>query len=111
MSEFEMASLFYQVLEAAHAALANFLTVVFAVLVVGYFMAGKLDRIASIFLSGVNSLFAIGMTNEIVGLYSDLARLAWEIAQYTGSDGTAFSWHGMASSLVNGPPWAIPIVV
>jgi hypothetical protein len=81
------------------------------VLVVSYFVASKLDRLASIFLLGVYSLFAIGMTNEIVGLYLDLARLAWEIAQYSGSNGTAFSWHGMASSLVNGPPWVIPIVV
>jgi len=80
MSEFEMASLFYQVLTAAHAALANFLTVVFAVLVVSYFVAEKIDRIAAMFLLGVYSLFAIGMTNEIVGLYSDLVRLGWEMA-------------------------------
>ena len=46
--------------------------------------------------------------NEIVGLYSDLVRLAWEMANYPG---TTFEWHGMASSLVSGPPWFIPTVV
>ncbi len=46
MSEYEMASLFCQVVEAGHATLANFLTVVFAVLVVSYFVADKLDRVA-----------------------------------------------------------------
>ena len=33
MTEYEMASLFFQIVETAHAAMANYLTVVFAILV------------------------------------------------------------------------------
>jgi hypothetical protein len=64
MSEFEMASLFYQVLGAAHAALANFPLVIFAVLVVSYFVAGKLDRLASSFL--FDQMTAAALVNGFV---------------------------------------------
>jgi len=111
MSEYEMATLFYQVVEAAHAALANYLTVVFAVLVVSYFVANKLNRVAWICLLGVYSIFAIGMTNEIVSLYSDMVRLGWQMASQMDAEKTALSWHGMASGIEDGPRWAIPIVV
>ncbi len=111
MSEFEMASLFYQVIEVAHAALANYLTVVFAVLIVSHFAADKLDRSAWVVLLGVYSLFAIGMTNEIASLYSDFVRLGWEMAKIADADGTTLSWNGMATRNADGPAWAIPIVV
>ena len=106
-----MANLFYQLVEAAHAALANYLTVVFVVLVVSYFVAHKIDRAAWIFLLGVYSLFAIGVTNEIFSLYSDMVRLGWQMANQFDAENTALSWHGMASSTAGGPRWSIPITV
>lgn len=106
MTEYELAALFYQIVEAAHAAMTNFLTVVFAVLVVSYFVGEKLDRFASVALIIVYSFFCFGMIREIYFLYSDLARLGWEMASYPGN---AFDWHGMASSLTQGPPRIIPL--
>jgi hypothetical protein len=50
MSEYEMASLFFQVVETAHAAIANFLTVVFAVLIVSFFAVQKIERVSMITL-------------------------------------------------------------
>ena len=106
MTEFEAASLFFQIIDTAQAALTNFLTVVFAVIVVGYLAADKLDRTASTLLVVVYSLFCFGMGREIYSLYSDLARLGFEIAKFPGD---VLSWHGMASSSKTGPDWLIPI--
>ncbi len=111
MSEYEMASLFFQVVETAHAAIANYLTVVFAVLVVSYFVAQKIERTSLIFLIVVYSVFSIGMINEIFSLYSDLIRLGWEMAVQFDAENSALSWLGMASSNASGPQWAIPIIV
>ena len=41
MTEYEYAALFFQVSETAHAAIANFLTVVFAMIVVSYLAAHR----------------------------------------------------------------------
>lgn len=86
--------------------MTNFLTVVFAVLVVSYFVGERLDRFASVTLIVVYSFFCFGMIREIYFLYADLARLGWEMASYPGD---AFGWHGMASSLTQGPPQIIPL--
>ncbi len=108
MSDYELASLFFQVIDTAHAALANFLTVVFAVLVVTHFVAHKLDRLSAFLLLTVYSLFSIGMTNEIVSLYSDFVRLGHRMAENGATD---LGWLGMTSSGQDGPVWAIPIIV
>ena len=106
ITEYEIASLFYQVVDTAQAAMTNFLTVVFAVIVVSYFAGEKLDRFASSLLIFVYSFFCFGMIREIYYLYSDLARLGWKMASFPGS---TFDWHGMASSLTQGPPQIIPL--
>jgi len=106
LSEYEIAALFYQVVEAAQAAITNFLTVVFAVIVVGYFVGDRLEKAVAGLLLVVYSLFCFGMIREIYFLYSDLARLGWEMANYPGSP---FDWHGMASQLTSGPPRIIPL--
>ncbi len=111
MSEYEIASLFYQIVETAHAALANYLTVVFAVLISSFLVATKVDRSTWIALLGVYSLFSIGMINEIVSLYSDMVRLGWEMVEFSERTGTALTWHGMASATEDGPAWIIPIAV
>jgi len=110
MTEYEMASLFFQIVETAHAALANFLTVVFAILVVSYFAASKLDRTVAILLFGIYSIFAIGMTREIFSLYADMARLGFEMGQVYGTDG-ALTWLGITISGGEGPLWEAPYAV
>jgi hypothetical protein len=111
MSEYEIASLFYQIVETAHAALANYLTVVFAVLISIFLVGTRVDRSTWFALLGVYSFFSIGMINEIVSLYSDMVRLGWEMAEISAKTGTALTWHGMASSTADGPAWFIPITV
>ena len=105
MTEFEYATLFFQIIETANSVTANFLTVVFAVIAVSYFVADKLDRTASILLLFVYSLYCFGIIREIFFLYSDMARLGSEMAQLTGE---SLSWLGMTQAATEGPQLVIP---
>ncbi|MEM1173691.1 MAG: hypothetical protein AAGI27_02670 [Pseudomonadota bacterium] len=105
MSEFEKATLFFQIIETAHSAMANYLTVVFAVVAVSYFVADRLDRLAAFLLIVVYSFFCFGMIREIFFLYSDMARLGHEMAQVSGD---VYRWLGIALSSKDAPAWVIP---
>ncbi|MEM9690354.1 MAG: hypothetical protein AAF917_12860 [Pseudomonadota bacterium] len=108
MTDFEQATLFFQIIDTAHSAVANFLTVVFAVVAVSYFVAERLDRSVSLLLLGVYSLFCIGMIREIFYLYSDMARLGHAMAQEPSD---AFDWLNIAQNSVNNPETVIPYSV
>jgi xanthine/uracil permease len=111
MTEYEYATLFFQVSETAHAAIANFLTVVFAMIVVSYLTAHKLDRYATGLLLTAYSLFSLGLSFEIFNLYRDFGELGWELAQYHDANPTAYAWLGMATDTENGPNRIIPAVI
>ncbi len=105
MTDYEKATLFFQIVETAHSAMANYLTVLFAVVAVSYFVADRLDRVASTLLLIVFSFFCFGMIREIFFLYSDMARLGHEIAQVPGD---VYDWLGIAQFSVDSPQWVIP---
>lgn len=106
VTEYESLSLFFQILDTAHAALANYLTVVFAVVLVMFFAGRKLDGLSWGFLVVVYTLFVLGMVNEIVSMYSDMVRLGFEIGQTQSP-----VWFGMAAATDEGPVMLIPYVV
>ena len=111
MTEYEYATLFFQVSETAHAAIANFLTVVFAMLVVSYLAAHRLDRYATTLLLTAYTLFSLGIAFEIFNLYRDFGELGWELAKYHDANPAAHSWIGMATDLEKGPNRFIPGVI
>ena len=111
MTEYEYATLFFQVSETAHAAIANFLTVVFAMIVVSYLAAHKLDRYATALLLTAYSLFSFGLSFEIFNLYRDFGELGWELAQYHEANPAAYNWLGMATDSDRGPNRFIPAVI
>jgi hypothetical protein len=111
MTEYEYATLFFQVADTAHAAIANFLTVVFAMLVVSYLAAHRLDRYATVLLLTAYSLFSLGIAFEIFNLYRDFGALGWELAQYHDANPAAYNWLGMATDLDSGPNLFIPAVI
>ena len=80
MSEYELASLFYQVVDVANASLANFLTITSAMLVVCYLAADKLDRVSAFLVLTLFTVFALGMINEVYSEYRDLVGIGQEIA-------------------------------
>jgi hypothetical protein len=111
MTEYEYATLFFQVSETAHAAIANFLTVVFAMIVVSYLAAHRIDRYATGLLLTAYTLFSLGLAFEIFNLYRDFGELGWELAKYHDANPAAFTWLGMATDLKTGPNWLIPAVI
>ena len=111
MTEYEYATLFFQVSETAHAAIANFLTVVFAMLVVSYLAAHRLDRYATTLLLTAYTLFSLGIAFEIFNLYRDFGELGWELAKYHDANPAAHGWIGMATDLEKGPNRFIPAVI
>ena len=111
MTEYEYATLFFQLSETAHAAIANFLTVVFAMLVVSYLAADKLDRYATSLLLTAYTLFSLGLAFEIFNLYRDFGELGWELAKYHDANPAAYTWLGMATDLESGPNRFIPAVI
>tara|TARA_R110002072_G_scaffold150048_2_gene298123 strand:+ start:43 stop:447 length:405 start_codon:yes stop_codon:yes gene_type:complete len=110
MSDYEYASLFFTIMEAAQATFANFLAIVSGMIAVSYFFAHKLDRTLSSLLLLIFSLFALGFINELFAAYSDFARLAAVIGERGGMAESALGWMG---PVVNGAggiaavPWII----
>jgi hypothetical protein len=96
MTEYELAALFYQVVDVANATMANFLAVTFGMMVVCYLAAHKLDRASAIVVLALYSLNSLGMINEIYSEYSDMVRIGKEIAQSATGAGSRLSWHGFA---------------
>ena len=93
MSEYEIVSLFHQVITGVNASMTNFLTVLFAMLVAGYLAAHRLDRISSIIVVVIYSLFTLGMTNEIYLGYRDFAAIGQEMVRVGRLPGSSIGWH------------------
>lgn len=96
MSEYELAALFYQVVDVANASLANFLTITSAMLVVCYLAAAKLDRVSAFLVLTLFTVFSMGMINEIYSEYRDLVGIGMEIARSAEDPGSSLKWHGFA---------------
>ena len=94
MSDFEMATLFFQINQSAQSALANYIAVIFAMLAAGYFAAHRLDKISSSLLLLLFSVFCLGMANEVYGLYNDMGHLAGNMAEAGMDPASSLGWHG-----------------
>lgn len=110
MTDYEYASLFFSIMDAAQATFANFLAIVSGMIAVSYFFAQKLDRTLSGLLLLIYSLFALGFINELFSAYSDFARLGAVLAERGQVPGSGLGWMG---PVIAGPgglaavPWII----
>jgi len=110
MSDYELASLFFTVMEAAQATFANFLAIISGMIAVSYFFAHKLDRTLSGLLLTIYSLFSLGFINELFAAYSDFARLGAEISVHGQLPDTGLGWMGPVIAGADGlaaVPWII----
>jgi hypothetical protein len=94
MTEFETATLFYQIVDLATSTSANFLTIISVMLVVSYLAAHKLDTISTVLILVIFSLFALGNINELYSEYSDLVGLGKQLGELGAKPGSSLSWHG-----------------
>jgi len=110
MTDYEYASLFFAILDAAQATFANYLAIVSGMIAVSYFFAHKLDRTLSALLLLIYSLFALGFINELFSAYSDFARLGAVLAERGALPGSGLGWMG---PVIAGPGGlaAIPFVI
>lgn len=93
MSEYEIVSLFHEVITGVNASMTNFLTVLMAMLVVSYLVANRLDRPASLVVVVLYSIFMLGMINEIYSGYRDFAAIGREMARMGAEPGASIGWH------------------
>lgn len=93
MTDYELLSLVMQTVSALAASQANFMTGVFAMLVVGYVAAHRLDRIAVALIVAVYSIFCVGMFAEVWGLGTNLALLFDQIGARAAQPGSSLGWH------------------
>ncbi len=103
MSDYELASLFFTIMEAAQATFANFLAIISGMIAVSYFFAHKLDRTLSALLLVIFSLFSLGFINEIFAAYSDLPDWALRSAHRASCPRPV--WAGWARSLAALAVW------
>lgn len=93
MTEYEVVSLFHQIVTGANASLTNFLTVLMAMLVASYMAAGKLDGKTTGMILAVYSVFSLGMMNEIYSGYRDFAAVGMEMVRMGRMPGSSIAWH------------------
>lgn len=111
MTEYELASLFYQVVDVANATMANFLAVTFGMMVVSYLAAHRLDRKAVAVVLTLYILYSMGMINEMFNEYRDLISIGNEIAVAATNPGSGLSWHGFAIAGPNAIAQYVPLWV
>jgi hypothetical protein len=110
MTDYELVSLFYQIQSNLTGSTANFMTGAFAMLVAGYLVGHRLDRVATGILLVIFSVFTLGLGNEMRGLASDMALVGREITSRAAADPTSdLMWHPAAGGLDFGFIW--PTVV
>jgi len=110
MTDYELASLFFTIMDAAQATFANFLAIISGMIAVSYFFAHKLDRTLSTLLLVIFSLFSLGFINELFAAYSDFARLGAEISAQGQLPDTSLGWMGPVMGEPEGlsaVPWII----
>ena len=111
MSEFEIASLFNELLSTVLAVLETFMAALFAMLATAYFVAPRLTRVMSATVVGLFTLFstlviflAFAASRRVAGFGAQLD----EMASQTGSD---LSWLFFVPAAVPVVPAAVVIVL
>jgi hypothetical protein len=93
MTDYEIVSLFHEVITGVNASLTNYLTVLLAMLVASHLAAHRLDRGAATVALLIYSVFSLGMINEIHAGYRDFAAIGMEMARVGGLPGSTIGWH------------------
>lgn len=94
MTDYELTYLFFQAVQTGNATMANYMTLVFGMLVTSYMAAHRLDRVMMWIALLIYSMFALGFCNEIFQVYSDFARLGLMLAERGKAPGHDLTWFG-----------------
>lgn len=110
MSAFEQTYLFFEIISVGNATMANYMTLVFGMLVTSYLAAHRLDRVMMWIALVIYSMFALGFINEIFQAYSDFARLGLALAEKGQLPNADLAWFGPVA-VGEGAMHVIPTIV
>lgn len=102
MTEYEHAILLLELLQAGNGTMANYMTLVFGMLVTSYLAAHRIDRVMLWIALAIYSMFALGFCNEIFQIYSDFSRLGIQMHEMGQAPSTDLKWLG---PVVNSPDY------
>jgi len=94
MTDYELTNLFFQAVQTGNGTMANYMTLIFGMLVSSYLAAHRLDRWMMVIAILIYSMFALGFCNEIYQVYSDFARLGLTLAERGIKPGNDLGWFG-----------------
>ena len=94
MTNYELTYLFYEAIQVGNGTMANYMTLVFGMLVTSYLAAHRLDRVMMWIALIIYSMFALGFCNEIFQSYSDFARLGILLAERGQLPDSDLGWFG-----------------
>ncbi|KAA9134149.1 hypothetical protein F3N42_00985 [Marinihelvus fidelis] len=106
MSEFEQVSLFFQIVSVGNGTMANYMTLVFGMLVTSYLAAHRIDRVMMWIALVIYSMFALGFCNEIYQVYSDFSRLGIVLAERGQLPQSGLGWFGPVATSAD----ALPVI-
>lgn len=110
MTDYELSNLLFQSLSVANATMANYMTLVFGMLVSSYLAAHRLDRIMMWIALVLYSVFALGFCNEIFQVYSDFSRIGLQLSERSALPDTSLLWFSAVGNSGDGLA-AIPHIV
>jgi hypothetical protein len=94
MTEYEHAILFLELIQTGNATMANYMTLVFGMLVTSYLAAHRIDRVMLWIALAIYTMFALGFCNELIQIYSDFSRLGLQMVELGQDPNTDLGWIG-----------------
>ena len=102
MTDYEMASLFVENLEALQSVFTNYVAVLSGFLIAGYLIADKLESRMVVIVITLFTLVMLQQGNLVVGLGHDSASLLGQISLQASEASSNLGWHGGATELGSG---------
>jgi len=94
MTDFELALLFSEYLNAANFVFSNFMAVVFAMLTASYFLAHRMGRWVAVLFLGLYTIGALMTGSGVLFAFTDFFNLGVHIHEQAAGDPGALAWLG-----------------
>jgi hypothetical protein len=107
MTDYEVASLFVETVEALQSAFTNYVAVLSGFLIAGYLIADKLESRMVVIVITLFTLVVLQQGNIVIGLEYGSASLLGQISAQASEASSNLGYHGGATELGSGIGWVI----
>lgn len=111
MSDFELAYLMNEILNASSSRLIEFMTGLFAMLVASYVAGPRLSRGVARLMIVLFTMFALATIFPAVGSTARLRAIFAEIGEARAIPGSALDWVTMPPFIINIAPWFVAVLL